>query len=116
LIADLDSRTFAAREKASRELEALDKLVQPALRRALQGHPSPEVRMRVERLLAKLETAVASPEQLRSLRAVEALEHLGTPAARRLLAALAQGAPEARLTEEAKASLGRLTRRPQASP
>ena len=45
---------------------------------------------------------------LRTMRAVEILEHIATPAARDLLAEWAKGAPGARLTEEAKASLERL--------
>jgi hypothetical protein len=41
-------------------------------------------------------------------RAVAALEHAGGTEARRLLAELASGAPEAWLTGDAKAALGRL--------
>jgi hypothetical protein len=41
------------------------------------------------------------------------LEDIGTPAARNLLQTLASGAPAARLTREAQASLERLKRRPQ---
>ena len=48
-------------------------------------------------------------------RAVAVLEDMATPEARKLLATLAQGAPEARLTHEAKASLERLTKRPAAA-
>jgi hypothetical protein len=48
------------------------------------------------------------PELLQSLRAVAVLEDIGTPQARRLLEELANGAPEARLTREAKSSLRRL--------
>jgi hypothetical protein len=47
-------------------------------------------------------------ETLRCLRAIELLERLGTPEARKLLERLGQGSPEAWLTQEAKASLGRL--------
>ena len=49
-------------------------------------------------------------EQLRALRAVEALEHAGTAKARSLLQDLARGAPEARLTREARAALARLAK------
>jgi hypothetical protein len=45
------------------------------------------------------------------VRAIEVLEHIGTPDANELLQTLATGAPEARLTQEAKASLERLAKR-----
>jgi hypothetical protein len=45
---------------------------------------------------------------LQPLRAVEVLEHVGTPDARRLLQELAHGLPGARLTSEAQPSLRRL--------
>jgi hypothetical protein len=44
------------------------------------------------------------------VRAIEALEHTASPAARRLLAALATGAPEAHQTRQAQAALRRLER------
>jgi hypothetical protein len=43
-------------------------------------------------------------------------EFIGTPAARKLLQTLASGAPAARLTREAQASLDRLARRPLSAP
>jgi hypothetical protein len=51
-----------------------------------------------------------NPELLRSLRAVEALEYVGTPDAQRTLKKLAGGAAEARLTQDAKESLKRLAK------
>jgi hypothetical protein len=65
--------------------------------------------------LGQLE-AVPSPEQLQALRAVEALELAGSPEAHRLLEVLARGAPEARLTREAKDSSERHATRPTAIP
>ena len=47
---------------------------------------------------------------LRCFRAVAVLEQIGTPEAKQLLLNLSEGAPEARLTREAKAALGRLVR------
>jgi RNA polymerase sigma factor (sigma-70 family) len=115
LIADLDSDDFAARERATEELTKLRDPAAPALRKALAGRPPPEVEQRLKQILQQLEGGL-TPEQLRDLRAVEALEHIGTPEARRLLAALAKGAPEARLTREAAASLERLDKRGEARP
>jgi hypothetical protein len=107
LIAELDSDRFAVRENATRELEGLGELAEPALREAREGSPPLEFRRRLERLPGLL----VSPDQLRALRAVEVLEHLGGPEARRLLEELAKGAGAARLTREAKATLARLERR-----
>jgi WD40 repeat protein len=108
LIAGLDSDEFAARGRASEELERLGELAGAALHKALAARPGPEARRRLERLVKKLGGPVASPDALRPLRAVEALEKVGTPEARRVLAALAGGAPEARLAREANAALERL--------
>jgi hypothetical protein len=47
---------------------------------------------------------------LRQIRAVEVLEHIDGLEAGKLLEVLATGAPEARLTQETKASLERLAK------
>jgi truncated hemoglobin YjbI len=73
------------------------------------------VRRRLESLLDSVE-GPGEAEWLRDVRALEVLEHIGTPEARQVLKVLAEGAPEARLTQEAKASLERLARRTAASP
>jgi RNA polymerase sigma factor (sigma-70 family) len=110
LLAGLDSERFAEREGATRELEELGGLVEPALRRALAGGPSAEVKRRLKALLEKIDGVTPEPSQVRAVRAVEVLEHAGTPAARRLLADLAGGVPQARQTREARAALRRLER------
>jgi RNA polymerase sigma factor (sigma-70 family) len=111
LVKDLDGDRFEVREQAARDLLKLGDVSEPALRAALAGRPSPELRRRAESLLEQCDPA-HSPERLRVLRAVEVLEHVGTPAARQVLEVLCQGAPEARLTREARAALYRLARRP----
>jgi hypothetical protein len=116
LIAELDSNQFAARRKATEDLEKLADAAKPALQQLLARKPSLEVRQRAERLLAKLRAAPISGERLRVLRAIEVLEYIGTPAVRPILESLARGAPEDRLTQEAKASLERLTKRWAAVP
>jgi RNA polymerase sigma factor (sigma-70 family) len=109
LVAELDSDDFRTRQKAAAELEALGEQAEPALRRALAGRPSPEVRRRAAQLLEKTPWA-PPPQTLRALRAVEALEYAGTAAARELLRDLARGVPDARLTREANAALTRLVK------
>jgi WD40 repeat protein len=84
-IGDLDADVFETRRAASKELAQLGERVEPALRRALRSRPSLEAKRRLEELLNKLELHPPSPETLRSLRAIEVLEHIGTPAARRCL-------------------------------
>ncbi len=111
LVQGLDSPHFAERERAAAELEKRGESAGPALRQALAGRPSLQIRRRVERLLAKLDPT-ASPERLREVRAVEALEHMATPAARQLLQELAGGIPDAGLTREAKRAVDRLAAHP----
>jgi hypothetical protein len=115
LIADLDHPNFDTREKATRELQRLGERAEPALRRARAAGPGEETRRRIDQILTG-RGAVTDPELLRAIRGVEVLERIGTPEARRLLQALAGGAPDARLTREARASLVRLTRRPVPPP
>jgi RNA polymerase sigma factor (sigma-70 family) len=110
-VADLDVPRFAARTRAAAELERLGDRAEPALRKALAGTPSAEVKQQAERLVAKLNGPIEQPDILRSIRAVEALEHIATPEARQLLERLAGGDPVARLTRDARASLDRLGRR-----
>jgi RNA polymerase sigma factor (sigma-70 family) len=105
-IADLDSDDFQIRDKAMGELDELGDVAKPALRKVVDGQPSAEVRSRVGRLLEKL--ATPAPELLRGLRAVEALEAVGGPEARAVLAKIAKGAANSPLTREANASLKRL--------
>jgi HEAT repeat protein len=115
-IKDLDSDRFETRENASRELEKLEETGAPLLRKVLQANPSPEARRRVEALLAKLDAAVPSDDRLRAVRAVEVLEHVGTPEAREILQSVAGGPDECLRTREARAALQRLERRSGTKP
>jgi hypothetical protein len=108
LIADLDSDHFMIRQKATEELSKLGGAVIPALRRALDDKPSLEVRRRVQQSLDQARDW--TPERLRPHRAIPALERIGTSQAKQVLQTLAQGAPEARRTEEAKSALRRMSR------
>src|SRR5207244_1744831 len=52
-IAWLDDDSFSTREAGSRELENLGTVAKPLLRLTLKGCPAPEVRRRINALLAK---------------------------------------------------------------
>jgi WD40 repeat protein len=110
LVDDLDNEVFAVRSQATRELGKLGTVAEAALRQVPDGQCSAETRRRVEELLARIECK-CSGEPLRHLRVVELLERIGTREASELLEQYAKGAPVARLTREAKASLERLERR-----
>jgi hypothetical protein len=110
LIADLDDDQFAVRKQASAALEKIGEPAAPSLRKALESGPSPEARRRIEDLLARINSAAPHGEALRSLRAIETLERIGTPAARQVLQTVAQGTPGAALTRAAQAALERMER------
>jgi hypothetical protein len=115
-LADLDSDKFAVREAAAKGLAQLGAAIEPRLRKVLEETSSTEVRRRVQALLDDLAAAAEPPEAGRQRRALRALEQMGSLDSRQLLQRLSQGAPEARLTLEAKASLERLARRPPGRP
>jgi hypothetical protein len=110
-LAELDSDDFAERDRATRGLARLGGQAEGAVRAFLDRAPSAEAKRRAEDILAGLRGPVTDPERLRSLRAVEVLEHVGSAAAERVLRTLAEGHPEDRLTREADATLRRLVRR-----
>jgi len=112
LIGDLNSATFAKRQRAMKELLGLHEVAEAALEAVLAGNPPEELRLRVLQLLDRVKRGGAPAERLRPLRAVEVLEMIGTAEARQLLRALARGAARDLLTEQAQAALERLKKAP----
>jgi WD40 repeat protein len=107
LFAALDGNEFHERERAAEELAKLGEQVEPAIERLLATRPSLEVQRRLTAI-----RRARHPEVARQVRATVVLERIGTRDARRLLSALARGAPEAGLSREARAALERLGRAP----
>jgi hypothetical protein len=110
LIADLESDTFLVRERATEVLGKLGDEAAPAMRRALADKPALETRKRLENLLQRVEKKVLSPDELRIVRAMDALERQGTRETGDLLKTLAAGAPAALSTTEACSALKLLLR------
>jgi hypothetical protein len=106
LVGELDDKNFAVRDQAVRALEELGAAAEAALRKALEGKVTLEVRQRLEQILAKRDK-----EAVRQLRAVEVLEVIGTAEARQALEAVAKSALIPRVAEGAGAALRRLAAR-----
>jgi WD40 repeat protein len=104
LIANLEDRSFALRQKSFNELATYAEQAEEALRAALPKSRSLEAQRRMQQLLDRLDRKGLSPEYRRALRALVALERIGSAEARRVVETLASGAPT-RLTREARASL-----------
>jgi hypothetical protein len=107
LIADLNSTNFKTRELAERELGQFDDRARAALEEALKNAGELELRRRLEKLLAALERE-PTPNDLREMRAIQALELAAAPETTAVLRRLASGAAGSRLTEDARTALGRL--------
>ncbi|MBO0699312.1 MAG: PQQ-binding-like beta-propeller repeat protein, partial [Zavarzinella sp.] len=115
LVRTLDSPAFADREKAMRRLREAGPKVEPVLRDALRT-ASAEAKQRIEKLLSAIETSRQPPvsgEAIRSVRAVEVLERIGTPAAKELLQTWADQTAEVYVADEAGCALDRLRLRDQ---
>jgi WD40 repeat protein len=112
LIVDLQNDQYLVRQRATEELQQLGGQAHSALEKVLDAQPPVESRRRVEALLKKLEPPFTAPDLLRSIRAVEVLERIGTMEARLLLETLAGGGRGHRLTKDARDALERLSKRP----
>jgi hypothetical protein len=109
MIGDLDSARYQVREAAMRDLERLGVLAYGPVKEALKKPTlTPEVRERLEKLADAVNKPDANAEWLPALRALEALERIGTPDAVAYLKELAAGgeAPPTRVAKEAAERLG----------
>jgi len=106
LVADLDSKSEPEREAAGRALRDLGSAAEAALREALEGSKSRELRQRITKLLDELNQT--TPVDLRRARAVQALELCGTREAEEVLRQWSEGSPEVLLTRDARAALRRM--------
>jgi WD40 repeat protein len=107
-IGNLGSKDYAIREKATAVLRSLEPLPEGPLRERLKDQPPLEMRRRIEQLLRLTEEEWRpTPTELRVMRGIQILESIGNEPARRVLVALAGGAPDARITTAAQQALNR---------
>jgi WD domain, G-beta repeat len=102
LIGNLDNNDFDERNGATEALARLGEVAIPALQAVTTGKPALETRRRVEMLVLRL-----TAPQPHVVRAIEVLERAATPEARQALQDLANGAPAALVTREARGALDR---------
>jgi hypothetical protein len=106
LIAQLDDENFEKREEAEKRLAEVGEPAGPVLRGALAKSTSAEQRRRLGNLLTRLERE-RTPDELRILRAVGALELAHAPEALALLREWSAGAPGVLLSDQAREALAR---------
>jgi hypothetical protein len=111
-VLDLDNMNFRLREKATADLLGFGDLSESLLEKFIADLPSLEAQRRAEKILNQIAVDRVSPGRMQQHRAIETLEHIGTPEARDQLEALSRGAAESRVTRDARSSLDRLRRRP----
>jgi hypothetical protein len=113
LIADLASELPWEWDDARMKLIALGEVAEEPVRAALNKKPPPEVQEHMQDVLAALKDPanhLPSPDELRQLRAVAVLEHIGNAEAKEVLKDLAAGYEKARVSRDAKESLERLAK------
>ncbi|MCI0379958.1 MAG: hypothetical protein L0215_20445, partial [Gemmataceae bacterium] len=98
------------RQAAFEQLKKLGELARPALLEAVVKPPTLETQRRILELLQPNHDPMSLRPYLRHLRSIEVLEAIGTERAQALLAKLAQGSPQHRVTETAQAALDRLSK------
>jgi HEAT repeat protein len=108
LINDLDSDSFAVRQKAEEALTELGEGVAPTLREILKREESPQVKQSLGLVLSLYHEGAMKGVAVTNRRVAEVLEHIGSKEARELLQTWSKGQKEASLTRYAKAALERM--------
>lgn len=115
-ISQLDSDQFQVRQKANGELEKMNSAAVPAMRDALGKTHSPEMKRRLEQLLAKWPANTITPLLLRRLRALQILEFANNAESKEALGALVKNPVWEMEREEAQAALNRLEEKSKMRP
>jgi hypothetical protein len=112
-VADLDAPRFAVRERGTKDLEMFGLTALPHLEAAMKDGISPEWRMRLEKLIAKVkaEDTLLTESQRVLLRAMRVLEQTDSLEAKAFLEKLAEANLQAGLSLDAKTAAERMGKR-----
>jgi hypothetical protein len=102
IFSQLDDKSFAVREKASRELDTLGPGAIASVRSHAAKTNSAEVKRRADTFLSRFDNDDITPDRLRFLRSLEIMSEINTAAARELINKLADGAGGVWETEAAR--------------
>jgi hypothetical protein len=108
LIEKLNDDQQKVRDDAESELVNLGSQAVPFLREAQGGSPPAETRRRLQEILEPRKDSASATEEVRTFRALEALERSGATESLEALRALAKDAPNAEVKQLAAAALERL--------
>ena len=108
LIVKLDDDSADVRDKATADLQQVAHRFEPMLANALKDAKPGEVKNRLTAVIKKMKDSNSPADLVAELRGMEFLETLRAPEARKLMGALANGAPGASLTVAATAAMKRL--------
>lgn len=113
LLAELDSDTFAIREKATADLIAVGEPALGLVKRYLEKPASVEAERRANLVLEKLGEPALTPERLRVLEAIALLEQVRTAKAIGLLEEIDRDALVPQIRREARQALDRIAQSPE---
>ncbi len=107
LFRNLDSDQFTVRQKAVRDLQRWGLSARASIQKALTSNPSANKKELLEKLLSGMSKRDYVLEHLRAIRAIQALELVGTDAARKAIQCLAKEAQPAFVADPARMALAR---------
>lgn len=111
VIRRMDAPAFSERQGAIKKLRELGPRIAPALQEAIRTTESVEVRARAEELLEQMKAGpktFSNGPDLRAMRAIEALERIASPQAKKLLQGWAVHTTNIRIANEASLALVRI--------
>ncbi len=113
-IRKFDSPAFLDRQRAVKQVKELGPRALPALQDAIRTTESVEVRARAEELIEQMKAGpriYSTSPDLRAVRAIEVLEHIGTQDAKKLLGGWTQYVTNPRIAQEATTAIQRIESR-----